>query len=86
MGINHIKSELEELAFYYLEPDTYTSLQRQVRMRRAEREAYVGRSIELLKERLTQEGLSFEVSGRIKGLYSVHRKMLRDGKEPRPNL
>ena len=80
LGINHIKSELEELAFYYLEPDTYTSLQRQVRMRRAEREAYVGRSIELLEERLTQEGLSFEVSGRIKGLYSVHRKMLRDGK------
>ncbi len=80
LGINHIKSELEELSFSYLEPDTYSALQRQVRMRRVEREAYIERSIELLEERLAGEGLAFEVSGRSKGLYSVYRKMQRDGK------
>jgi len=80
LGINHIKSELEELGFYYLEPERYEALQRQVRMRRAEREEYVRRSIQLLEERLRQEGLCFEISGRSKGLYSVYRKMQRDGK------
>ena len=80
LGINHIKNELEDLAFYYLEPERYGSLQRQVRMRHAEREAYVKRSIGLLEDRLAKEGLRFEVSGRSKHLYSIHRKMQRDGK------
>lgn len=80
LGINHLKSELEELSFSHLEPERFGALQRQVRMRRAEREDYVRRSIGLLEERLAQEGLHFEVSGRSKGLYSVYRKMQRDGK------
>jgi guanosine-3',5'-bis(diphosphate) 3'-pyrophosphohydrolase len=80
LGINHVKSELEELGFYYLEPERYRTLERQVRMRRAEREAYVKRSITLLEERLTQEGLKFDIAGRSKGLYSVHRKIVRDAK------
>jgi guanosine-3',5'-bis(diphosphate) 3'-pyrophosphohydrolase len=80
LGINHIKNELEDLAFYYLEPERYESLQRQVRMRHVEREQYVRRSIELFEARLRQEGLKFEVSGRSKHLYSIYRKMQRDGK------
>ena len=80
LGINHVKSELEELGFLYLEPDRYRALERQVRLRRAEREAYVARSIQMLENRLAQEGLSFEIAGRSKGLYSVHQKILRDAK------
>lgn len=80
LGINHIKSELEELGFLYFEPERYRTLERQVRLRRAEREAYVGRSIEMLETRLAQEGLSFDIAGRSKGLYSVHQKILRDAK------
>lgn len=80
LGINHIKSELEDLSFSHLEPEKYRSLQRQVRMRHAEREAYIKRSITMLEERLQQEGLKFEVSGRSKYLYSIYRKMQRDGK------
>ncbi len=80
LGINHIKNELEDLSFYYLEPERYEALQRQVRMRHAEREEYVNRAIELLESRLKAEGLKFEVSGRSKHLYSIYRKMQRDGK------
>lgn len=80
LGINHIKNELEDLSFHYLEPERYETLQRQVRMRHVEREQYVRRSIELFEERLRQEGLEFEVSGRSKHLYSIYRKMQRDGK------
>lgn len=78
LGINHIKNELEDIAFRYLDPERYRLLQRQVRMRHVEREDYVQRSIEMLEERLTQEGLRFELSGRSKHLYSIHRKMERD--------
>lgn len=80
LGISHIKNELEDLAFRYLEPDRYLQLQRQVRTHHAEREAYVGQAIDLLGERLTIEGLDSELSGRSKHLYSIHRKMQRDHK------
>src|SRR5690606_38721695 len=53
---------------------------RQVRMRHVERERYVKQSIELLTDRLTTEGLTFELSGRSKHLYSIYRKMHRDGR------
>jgi len=49
-----------------------------VRMRQSEREAYVKKSIKLLEGRLVHEGLTFELSGRSKHLYSIHRKMQRD--------
>jgi GTP diphosphokinase / guanosine-3',5'-bis(diphosphate) 3'-diphosphatase len=80
LGINHIKNELEDLAFSYLDSDRYRQLQRQVRTRHNEREAYVRESIEQLATRLGLEGVRFELSGRSKHLYSIHRKMHRDGK------
>ncbi len=80
LGINHIKSELEDLAFSYLEPERYRQLQRQVRMRHNERETYVQESIDLLASRLAAEGLRYDLSGRSKHLYSIYRKMERDGK------
>jgi GTP diphosphokinase / guanosine-3',5'-bis(diphosphate) 3'-diphosphatase len=80
LGINHIKNELEDLAFSYLDPDRYRQLQRQVRMRHNERETYVKESITQLAARLGLEGLHFDLSGRSKHLYSIHRKMHRDGK------
>lgn len=80
LGINHIKNELEDLAFMYLEPERYQQLQRQVRMRHMERESYVRESIALLADKLKLEGLRYELSGRSKHLYSIHRKMQRDGK------
>jgi len=80
LGINHVKNELEDLAFGFLEPERCDQLARQVRMRSAEREGYVQASIEALSTRLRTEGLRFELAGRSKHLYSIHRKMLRDGK------
>jgi len=80
LGINHIKNELEELAFSYLDPERFQQLSRQVRMRSAEREAYVEASIKALAARIKAEGLPYELAGRSKHLYSIHRKMLRDGK------
>jgi GTP pyrophosphokinase len=80
LGINHIKSELEDLSFSYLESERFHQLERQVKMRHTEREAYVKESISLLESRLGTEGLTFEIAGRSKHLYSIYRKMQRDNK------
>ncbi len=80
LGISHLKNELEDLSFMYLEPERYRMLERQVKMRHVERESFLNGSLKLLEERLAREGLEFEVSGRSKHLYSIHRKMVRDGK------
>src|SRR5690606_31268770 len=69
LGINHIKNELEDLAFYYVDRDRYQQLERQVRSRHIEREKYVKQAIGHLADRLTSEGLKFELSGRSKHLY-----------------
>ena len=63
LGISHIKNELEELSFQYLEPERYQQLLRQVRMRHAEREQYVQQAIATLTDRMEAEGLAFELSG-----------------------
>ncbi len=80
LGINHIKTELEDLAFAYLEPERYQQLERQVRMRHVERETYVNEAITLFQGRLIGEGLAFALAGRSKHLYSIYRKMQRDNK------
>jgi len=80
LGINHIKNELEDLAFQYLEPERFEQLSRQVWLRHAERERVVQEAIDTFEHRLQAEGLAFDLVGRSKHLYSIHRKMLRDNK------
>ncbi len=80
LGINHIKNELEDLAFYYVDRERYEQLERQVRSRHIEREKYVKEAIGHLTDRLKAEGLEAELSGRSKHLYSIYRKMQRDNR------
>lgn len=80
LGINHIKSELQNLGFLYAEPEMYREIEQEVRTASREREKQVKRSEEMLVARLKAEGLEADVSGRSKQLYSIYRKMQRDNK------
>ncbi len=80
IGIQHIKNELEDLAFYYLYPEQFSQLESQVYNHRLERQEQVTRSQEMLQDRLTQEGIKARISGRCKHLYSIYLKMQRDKK------
>ncbi len=80
IGIQHIKNELEDLAFYYLYPQEFAQLENQVYNHRLERQEQVTRSQEMLQERLAQEGITARISGRCKHLYSIYHKMHRDQK------
>jgi GTP pyrophosphokinase len=80
LGIGQIKWELEDLAFRYLEPEAHAMLEAQLAGQRLEREELIKRASGVLLERLRAERIKFEVSGRAKHLYSIFKKMERQGK------
>ncbi len=78
LGMSKIRTELEDLAFRYLEPDEYKRLKDEVDGRRASTEAFLEEVIARISERLTAEGVNFShIDGRIKRLYSIHLKLKR---------
>ena len=79
LGIWQIKWELEDLSFKYLDPETYHELAGLLESHRAEREDFVERAKEELFKRLADAGISAELSGRPKHLFSIHKKMVRKG-------
>ena len=81
LGIYAIKWELEDLAFRYMEPDVYYDLMEQVKTKRREREAMVNDAMATLKEAVEKAGIRWEIQGRPKNFYSIHKKMLRDHKQ-----
>jgi GTP diphosphokinase / guanosine-3',5'-bis(diphosphate) 3'-diphosphatase len=81
LGISSIKWELEDLAFYYLEPRKFHQVQKMVAESRAAREAYLHQVIDQLQNELREIGVEAEISGRPKHLYSIYQKMSHKGKD-----
>lgn len=80
LGINSIKWELEDLAFYYLEPNKFKQISRMVTESRAEREAYLDQIINILRDETVKVGIQSQIMGRPKHLYSIYQKMTKKGK------
>ncbi|MGE4125994.1 MAG: bifunctional (p)ppGpp synthetase/guanosine-3',5'-bis(diphosphate) 3'-pyrophosphohydrolase [Pusillimonas sp.] len=75
LGIWQVKWEMEDLAFRFLEPDTYKEIARQLEDKRVEREALINRVVHDLGQALDAAGIRAEVSGRPKHIYSIWNKM-----------
>ncbi|GAB3515087.1 RelA/SpoT family protein [Pseudoxanthomonas daejeonensis] len=75
LGIWQLKWELEDLAFRFLEPDTYRHLARELDETRADRERYIEAVKGQLGKALKAQGLAADISGRSKHIYSIWRKM-----------
>lgn len=80
LGINSIKWELEDLSFYYLEPNKFKQISRMVTESRAEREAYLGQIIGILHDEMERVNIKARIMGRPKHLYSIYQKMAKKGK------
>ena len=81
LGIGSIKWELEDLAFYYLEPAKFKQISRLVAESRNERETYLASVIETLNSELARVGIAdAHIAGRPKHLYSIYQKMTKRGK------
>ncbi|MGI9289355.1 MAG: GTP diphosphokinase [Pseudomonadales bacterium] len=79
LGIGHIKWELEDLSFRYLEPDVYQQIATLLDEKRLDRQRYIDTVIEQLNQSLSHAGVSASVSGRAKHIFSIWRKMRRKG-------
>ena len=75
LGIWQIKWELEDLAFRFIEPDTYKQVARLLDEKRAEREANMAALVQRMATELQALGLQAQVQGRPKHIYSIVRKM-----------
>ncbi|QDD88784.1 GTP diphosphokinase [Pseudomonas oryzihabitans] len=81
LGIGHIKWELEDLSFRYLEPQQYKQIATLLHERRLDREQYIADVMQQLRDELTATGIKSDISGRAKHIYSIWRKMQRKGLE-----
>ena len=81
LGVWQLKQELEDLAFRYLEPDAYQRISDGLDQRHMDRGRYIAQVVARLREELHRAGISAEISGRPKHVYSVWNKMCQKGLE-----
>lgn len=79
LGIWQLKWELEDLAFRFLEPETYQQVARWLDEKRVEREQFIASALKRLQDELQHAGIVAEVSGRPKHIYSIVSKMRSKG-------
>jgi GTP diphosphokinase / guanosine-3',5'-bis(diphosphate) 3'-diphosphatase len=75
LGIQWLKSELEDLSFKYLWRVEHTELEAKVEARAKERDAFIEEVVGAISHKLGESGIQAEVYGRVKHLYSIWRKM-----------
>ena len=77
LGIWQLKWELEDLAFRYLEPDTYKQIARLLDEKRGDRERYIEAVKQTLQQAMATQGVKADIAGRPKHIYSIWKKMRR---------
>jgi GTP pyrophosphokinase len=77
LGMSVIKGELEDLSFRYLEPDAYFSLQKEVTDKAPVHKKFLEDVQNTIRSRLVENGIPAELEARVKGLHSLHRKIVR---------
>jgi guanosine-3',5'-bis(diphosphate) 3'-pyrophosphohydrolase len=81
MGLYAIKTEMEDLAMKYLEPDIYRQIARKLAETRRERTRYINEFIRPIREKMERAGFTFDIHGRPKSIHSIWNKMKKKGVE-----
>ncbi|HXI01982.1 MAG TPA: RelA/SpoT family protein, partial [Candidatus Saccharimonadales bacterium] len=79
LGMGKIKAELEDLSLRYIEPEAYEIICRRLEEQARIKEDYISEIRRTLEEKLRENGIPAEISGRVKHLYSIYRKMRAQG-------
>ncbi|MGC2183166.1 MAG: bifunctional (p)ppGpp synthetase/guanosine-3',5'-bis(diphosphate) 3'-pyrophosphohydrolase [Terriglobales bacterium] len=77
LGMGKIRGELEDLGFRYVDPIAYQQVHDAVEARRKAGETFLARVESLFRDKLKEAGITATVESRIKRLYSIHKKLLR---------
>jgi GTP diphosphokinase / guanosine-3',5'-bis(diphosphate) 3'-diphosphatase len=75
LGLYAIKSQLEDLALKYTEPEVYTFISKKLEETATTRSKFISKFIYPIKKALSENGLLFEITGREKSVYSIYNKM-----------
>ncbi len=79
IGLYNIKTELEDLGLKYTEPEVYNSILLKMKESKEEQDAYINEFSDLLKKSLDKEGLNYIIKGRPKSIFSIKKKMDKQG-------
>ena len=79
MGLYNIKTEMEDLAMKYMEPDTYKYIAQKLNDTKRERTKYINDFIRPIKEKLDRADFDFDIYGRPKSIHSIWSKMKKKG-------
>ncbi len=75
LGLYEIKSELEDLALKYTQPEVYTEIAKGLKETKRDRSRYINEFIRPIREELQASGFDFEIYGRPKAIHSIWNKM-----------
>ncbi|MGC8741017.1 MAG: RelA/SpoT family protein [Candidatus Sumerlaeaceae bacterium] len=79
LGMSRVKAELEDLAMQYLYPEAYEALVRELARHRGQHEAVIEKVSNILRATLEKHDVRADIQGRTKHLYSIWKKMQRQG-------
>ena len=79
MGLYNIKTEMEDLAMKYMEPEAYRDIAQKLAETKRERTRYINEFIKPIREKLEKSNFKFEIYGRPKSIHSISNKMKKKG-------
>ncbi|WP_372753345.1 bifunctional (p)ppGpp synthetase/guanosine-3',5'-bis(diphosphate) 3'-pyrophosphohydrolase [Mariniflexile sp.] len=79
IGLYNIKTKLEDLALKYTEPNVYNDIVLKIKESKEEQDLYIAQFNEVIKNSLNKENLTYSIKGRPKSIFSIRRKMLKQG-------
>ncbi len=80
LGIRPIKEELEDISLRFLDPVGYQEIERLLELRKEARHAFLNDIKEKINQRFANENMKVYISGRVKSIYGIYRKMYIQGR------
>src|SRR5258708_4418652 len=77
LGMGIVRNELEDLSFRFLEPESFLALQKEVSDKAPVHKKFLEEVQATIRSKLVENGIPAELEARVKGLYSLHRKIVR---------
>jgi len=79
IGLYNIKTELEDLGLKYTEPEVYNDILEKIQESKADQDEYINAFSKTIVDSLDKEGLNYDIKGRPKSIYSIRKKILKQG-------
>ncbi|MEW4925468.1 RelA/SpoT family protein [Algibacter sp. 2305UL17-15] len=79
IGLYNIKTELEDLALKYTEPEVYTDILHKIKESKEDQDKYIEQFSAVIRKSLDKENFEYTIKGRPKSIFSIRRKMVKQG-------